>query len=55
MMIFIQLKDSTSMSTEYHSKILFNHENFNGDQEAVCIGGLHDLNTKVTLTTGYII
>jgi hypothetical protein len=52
MMIFIPLRDGTSMSTEYRSKILFNHDNFNGTQKAMCIGGLQDLNNKITLSTG---
>lgn len=55
MMIFIPLTDGTSMSTSYRSKILFNHNRFNGIEEAVCIGGLQNLNNKVILSTGTVV
>lgn len=33
-------------------KIIFNHDKFNGIEEPMCIGGLQDLDSKVTLLTG---
>ncbi len=43
MMLFIPLTESTHYSPEYHAKILFNHDKFNGEEAAVCIGGLQNL------------
>jgi hypothetical protein len=45
--IFIPLKNSTDITTSDCTKILFNHDKSNGDEEATCIGGLQDLNQKI--------
>jgi hypothetical protein len=42
MMLFIPLTESTHYSPEYRTKILFNHDKFNGEEAAVCIGGLQN-------------
>jgi hypothetical protein len=49
MMVFIPLNDGTLSSAEYHSKILYNHEQFLGDQMALSIGGLQNLNNMIQL------
>jgi len=49
MMLFIPLTESTHYSPEYRTKILFNHDKFNGEEAAVCIGGLHNLKTVIKL------
>jgi hypothetical protein len=33
-------------------KILFNHDHYHGEEVAVCIGGLADLNTNIILRNG---
>jgi hypothetical protein len=52
MMLFIPLTKNIHYSPEYRAKIMFNHEKFNGDEAAVCIGGLKDLKTPVKLKNG---
>jgi hypothetical protein len=52
MMLFIPLTEWTHYSPEYRAKILFNHDKFNGDEAAVCIGGLNDLKTPIKLKNG---
>jgi hypothetical protein len=47
MMLFIPLMESSHYLAEYRSKIMFNHDKFNGDEAAVCIGGLKDLKTLI--------
>ncbi len=48
-MPFIPLHEGTHTALEYREKILYNHDKFHGDKAVICIGGLVDLNTKVTL------
>lgn len=55
MMLFIPLTESSHYSMEYRSKIMFNHDKFNGDEAAVCIGGLKDLKTLIKLKNGSIV
>jgi hypothetical protein len=52
MMLFIPLKDGAAASSEYHEKNIFNHDKYNGDEEAVCISGLQEVERKITLSTG---
>jgi hypothetical protein len=47
MMVFIPFSKGTHSSAEYWAKILFNHENFMGDQMAISIGGLNNLNNLI--------
>jgi hypothetical protein len=35
--------------TDFHTKILFNHEKYLGDETLFCIGGFQDLNTMINL------
>ena len=51
-MLFILLTESTHYSPEYHAKILFNNDEFNGDEATVCIGWLKDLKTPIKLKNG---
>jgi hypothetical protein len=53
MMLFIPLNKGTHYSTDYRSKILYNHEKFIGDEAAMCLGGLRNLNTEITMKTGH--
>jgi len=52
MMLFIPLRDGAGASSDYREKNSFNHDKYNGDEETVCIGGLQDLDSKITLATG---
>ncbi len=52
MMLFIPLHDNTHTSPEHQEKIIFNHNNYHGDEAFICIGGLNDLDTPISLTTG---
>lgn len=49
MMVFIPLNEGTTYTPEERSRYIFNHETFLGDEAALCIGGLQDLNTKIKL------
>jgi hypothetical protein len=49
MMVFIPFSEGTHSSAKYHAKILFNNENFVGDQMAISIGGLNNLNNLIQL------
>jgi hypothetical protein len=55
MMLFIPLTNCASASSEYREKIIFKHNKYNGDEEAICIGGLQDLDRKITLLNGKVI
>lgn len=55
MMLFIPLTEGAHTAPEYREKILFNHDKFNGEKAAVCIGGLQNLNTEVKLKNGTLI
>jgi hypothetical protein len=52
MLLFIPLIDKTQMTPEYRNKIIYNHERFLGEEAALCIGGLQDLNTVITIKKG---
>jgi hypothetical protein len=49
MMVFIPLNDGTLSSAEYRSKIIYNHKQTLGDQMALSIGGLQNLNNMIQL------
>jgi hypothetical protein len=49
MMVFIPFSEGTHSSADYRAKILFNHENYMGDQMAISIGGLNNLNNLIQL------
>jgi hypothetical protein len=52
MMLFIPFTKSTHYDPSYQQKILFNHNQFNGEGAAFIIGGLKDLQTTVTVRNG---
>jgi len=49
MMLYIPLNDNIVYEPAYRQKVIFNHEHYLGNEAALCIQGLSDLNTKVTL------
>jgi hypothetical protein len=51
-MIFIPLYSGIVYSPDQRDKIIFNHEAFIGSEEAMCIGGLSDLNTPIKIKGG---
>jgi hypothetical protein len=52
MMLFIPLLENSAPTTGVCSKILFNHEQYNGDADAFSIGGFQDLKAIITLWNG---
>jgi len=48
-MLFFPLTESTHYSSGYCSKIMFNHDKFNGEEATVCIGGLKNLKTPIKI------
>jgi hypothetical protein len=53
MMLFIPLFDGITYSHEQRDKIIFKHETFIGTEEAMCIGGLSDLNNTIEIKGGH--
>lgn len=51
MMLFITLTKGTTYTPKEHRHYIFNHNSYIGTEAAVCIGGLNDLNTIITLKT----
>jgi hypothetical protein len=52
MMLFIPLYDNIQHEPAYRQKVIYNHERYIGDEEAICIHGLQDFNMTVTLKDG---
>jgi len=52
MMLFIPLLEGHLHLTEFRTKILFNHNQYIGEEGAFSIGGFQDLKTQVRLMTG---
>jgi hypothetical protein len=48
----LPLLDGIQAFTEFHSKVLFNHDQYNGDEAAFSIGGFQDLKTNIMLKNG---
>ncbi len=51
-MIFIPIADIHKSNDDLRQKIIFNHENFIGEESYFSIGGLQNLNTIVLLKNG---
>ncbi len=49
MMLFIPLLDSHHHSTEFPSKVNFNHEQYISEEAAFSIGGFQDLKSQIQL------
>jgi hypothetical protein len=49
MLLYIPLNDNIMYDPSYRRKVMFNHDNYIGNKAALCIQGLNDLNTTVTL------
>jgi len=54
-MLFIPLQEIKLSSLEFCKKNLFNHKKYIGDETLFSIGGLQDLNTKITLHNDKVI
>jgi len=52
MMLFIPFIKGTHMAQQYRDKIIFNHQQYNGQGKVLAVGGLSDLQTEVTFKTG---
>jgi hypothetical protein len=52
MMLFIPILEGQQPSTEFRKIILFNHEQYLGDEAAFSIGGFKDLKNQVTWQNG---
>lgn len=52
MMAFIPLNDGVKYTDEYRRKLIHNHESYIGNEEAISIRGLQELQQSVTITTG---
>jgi hypothetical protein len=50
MLLFIPLRDGITYDNTYRDKIIYNHEQYLGNEAAISIMGLNDLNTMVKLT-----
>jgi hypothetical protein len=55
MMAFIPLNDGVKYSDEYRRKLILYHESYIGNEEAISIRGLKDLQQRVTISTGDVI
>jgi hypothetical protein len=55
MMVFIPLNEGTLYTPEERTRYIFNHESFLGEEDALCISGLQDINTKIRLKNDQII
>jgi hypothetical protein len=49
MMMFIPLNKGTIYTPEECTPYIFNNKSFLGDEAALCIGSLEDINTKIRL------
>jgi hypothetical protein len=49
MRVFIPFSEGTHLSADYQAKIFFNHEHFLGEQMAISIGGLNNLNNMIQM------
>jgi hypothetical protein len=49
MMVFLPLTEGSLYTPEERHRFIFNHESFLGNEAALCIGGLNDLNTLIKL------
>jgi hypothetical protein len=49
MMMYIPLNEGTLYTPEERLRYIFNYESFLGEEAALCIGGLNDLNTPIRL------
>lgn len=49
MMLFIPLNYTILYEPTYQQKVIYNHEQYLGDETCMCIHGLQDLNTTVKL------
>ncbi len=52
MLLFIPLRDGIVYDDDYRNKIIYNHEQYLGNESAISIMGLGDLNTMIALTNG---
>jgi len=52
MMLFIPLFEGQQPSNEFQMKVLFNHDQYTGEEAAFSIGGLEDLKTQVKFQNG---
>ena len=52
MLLFIPLYDNIRHEPAYRQKVIYNHERYLGEEEALCIHGLQDFNTTVQLKNG---
>ena len=52
MMLFIPTRNGEQYSNEQREKIIYNHEQYLGEEEIMAIHGLQDLNTQVLLKGG---
>jgi hypothetical protein len=55
MMAFIPLNDGVKYYDEYRRKLIPIHESYIGNEEAISIRGLKDLQQRVTISTGDVI
>jgi hypothetical protein len=55
MMLFILLLEGHQPTPEFHSKVLFNHLKFLGDEAAFSIGGFQDLKSIIKLKIGNMV
>jgi hypothetical protein len=52
MMVFIPLTKDVRYTPEYQTKLISNHEAYIGEEAAISIRGLRELNSKVKIVTG---
>jgi hypothetical protein len=52
MMIFIPMNEDNQYTADYRKKLLFNHDNFIGQDDAITINGLHNLNNEIEIKNG---
>jgi len=52
MMLFIPLYDNIQHEPAYRQKVIYNHERYIGEEEAICIHGLQNPNIGVKLKNG---
>ncbi len=49
MLLYIPLNDNITYEPGYRQKVIFNHDNYLGNEAALCIQGMADLNTNAVL------
>jgi len=52
MMVFVPIADLYGSSSDFRTKLQFNHDKYIGDETLFCIGGFQNLNNLVTLKNG---